>query len=92
MSLGRVHIWVAGRVQGVCFRYYTRIEASQLGLSGWVRNLSDGRVEVLAEGEDDLLRALVAFCRQGPSMAHVSDIDYEFEEYRGKFSGFSITG
>ena len=92
MSLERVHIFVTGRVQGVCFRYYTRIEASQLGLSGWVKNLSDGRVEVLAEGEEDLLRTLVEFCRQGPSMAHVSDVNYEFSEYSGKFSGFSITG
>jgi acylphosphatase len=92
MSLRRVHIFVEGRVQGVCFRYCTRSEAVKLGLSGWVRNLSDGRVEVLAEGEEDLLRVFLKFCSQGPSRAEVTDMIYEFLEYSGKFDGFSVSG
>lgn len=92
MAERSVHIFVEGRVQGVCFRYYTRQEAVKLGLSGWVRNLSDGRVEVLAEGEEDLLRMLLDFCKHGPSHAHVSHMEYDFSESSGNFSGFSITG
>ena len=90
MALRGVYLLIKGRVQGVCFRYYTRIEAENLKLSGWVRNISDGRVEVLAEGEDSQLEALISFCSKGPAMAKVSELDSKYLEYSGKFSGFSI--
>ena len=65
---------VSGRVQGVSFRWYTEEKARSLGVTGWVRNEPDGSVLVHAEGEDDAVDALVAWCRTGPSMARVTDV------------------
>ena len=65
---------VTGRVQGVSFRWYTERRARELGVVGWVRNEPDGSVLLHAEGEDDAVDALVAWCRTGPSMARVSDV------------------
>ena len=65
---------VTGRVQGVSFRWYTQEQARGLGVTGWVRNEPDGSVLVHAEGEDDAVDALVAWCRSGPSMARVTDV------------------
>ncbi|MDI6639363.1 MAG: acylphosphatase, partial [Methanocellales archaeon] len=62
----RVHAFVSGRVQGVFFRSFTRSEATSLGIHGWVRNLRDGRVEVLAEGEKSALDELLGRLREGP--------------------------
>jgi acylphosphatase len=75
---------ITGRVQGVCFRAYTRDEARSLGVKGWVRNLPDGRVEVLAKGGIDQLRALEAFCRRGPPHARVRDVEVIEENAQGK--------
>lgn len=66
---------VSGRVQGVFFRAYTCEEAQRLGLYGWVRNLPNGSVEVLAEGEPQKLEALKSFCRQGPPYARVDHLE-----------------
>ena len=65
---------VTGRVQGVSFRWYTQEQARGLGVTGWVRNEPDGSVLVHAEGEDDAVDALVAWCRSGPSVARVTDV------------------
>lgn len=65
---------VTGRVQGVSFRWYTQERARQLGVVGWVRNEPDGSVLLHAEGDDDAVDALVAWCRTGPSMARVTDV------------------
>ena len=65
---------VTGRVQGVSFRWYTQERARDLGVVGWVRNEPDGSVLLHAEGEDDAVDALVAWCRTGPSMARVGDV------------------
>ena len=65
---------VTGRVQGVSFRWYTREQATALGVTGWVANEPDGSVLLHAEGEDDAVDALVAWCRTGPSMARVADV------------------
>jgi acylphosphatase len=70
-----VRLRISGRVQGVFFRARTRDEARRLGVKGWVRNLSDGRVEVLAQGNSSQLSALEAFCRQGPPYARVQDVE-----------------
>ncbi|HXG29981.1 MAG TPA: acylphosphatase [Nevskiales bacterium] len=66
---------VSGRVQGVGFRYATLHEAHRLGLSGWVRNLPDGRVEVLAQGAPDRVEALCAWLQRGPPAARVTGVE-----------------
>lgn len=66
---------ISGRVQGVCFRAYTRDEARRLGLKGWVRNLADGRVEVLAQGDPGDLGRFESWCRQGPPHARVQEVN-----------------
>lgn len=91
MSLRRVRIFVSGRVQGVCFRMYTEQEARKLGLTGWVRNLTDGRVEILAEGEPGMIDDLVAWSRRGPVMAKVTDVCLDEEEPLGELGPFSTT-
>lgn len=69
-----LHCYVSGRVQGVGFRYATAEKASGLGVTGYVRNLPDRRVEVVACGEERLINALRDWLRQGPSLARVSDV------------------
>lgn len=67
-------IFVSGRVQGVSYRDWTVRTAQRLGLKGWVRNLHDGRVEILAEGEDDAIGQLIDACRDGPPLARVEHV------------------
>ncbi|MCK9230236.1 MAG: acylphosphatase [Syntrophales bacterium] len=71
----RVRILVSGRVQGVFFRAHTLEEARRRSIGGWVRNLPDGRVEVLAEGENRAVNEFVAWCRRGPRFARVLQVD-----------------
>ncbi len=87
----RIHGTVTGRVQGVFFRATTRDRARALGLSGWVKNLLDGRVEFVAEGEESALRELIAFLRVGPPGARVDALEVEWSEPRGE-EGFYIKG
>jgi acylphosphatase len=87
----RTHIFVTGIVQGVNFRYYTAATAKRLGLTGWVRNMRDGRVEVLLEGEKEKVDQMIEWCRQGPPSASVRNIDIIPEEYAGEFSTFEIS-
>lgn len=90
-GMKRVRMLISGRVQGVFFRYYTREEANRIGLRGWVRNLPDGRVEVLAEGTEEQLRLLESVCRKGPPHARVSDLRVTEEPVReGEFTSFDI--
>ena len=74
---------IAGRVQGVGFRWAVAREAERLGLEGWVRNLSDGRVEARFEGEDAAVDAAVAFCREGPDTARVESVSVTDVEPEG---------
>lgn len=69
-----VHVYIEGRVQGVWFRGWTEKQASRLGLSGWVRNLRDGRVEAVFAGDADKVDTMLALCRKGPPMARVDNI------------------
>ncbi|NJA04345.1 acylphosphatase [Methylococcaceae bacterium WWC4] len=69
-----LHIIVKGRVQGVYFRAYTQKQAVKLNLSGFVRNLSDGSVEIVASGHPDDLQKLVAWCHKGPLLAKVAEL------------------
>jgi acylphosphatase len=86
----RLHATIRGNVQGVGFRYFTRQTAQDLSLTGWVRNLRDGRVEVVAEGAHDALNQLLLRLRKGPISAEVKDIDYEFEDAQGEFDSFRV--
>ena len=86
----QLHAIVHGRVQGVSFRYYTVERAESLGLTGWVRNLSDGTVEVVAEGTRANLEHLLAFLRRGPSGAQVKQVDVAWGAAGGQFSTFSV--
>jgi acylphosphatase len=86
----RAHVFVSGRVQGVFFRSETRYEAKKRGVKGWVRNLPDDRVEAVFEGEQDHVRELLDFCRQGPPGARVKVIDVSWEPYSDEFRDFEI--
>jgi acylphosphatase len=86
----RVHVHVAGRVQGVFFRDAARQRARQLGLSGWVRNTSDGRVEAVFEGDSGSVEEIIEWCGEGPPDASVSEVKSNYEEPRGDLSGFEI--
>jgi acylphosphatase len=88
MVKDRVHVFVSGNVQGVFFRQKTKQQAENFGVNGWVRNLPDGRVEAVFEGEEEAVKALVDYCHQGPSSAKVTGVDVRRESYRGEFSGF----
>ncbi len=91
MPNSRIHVYIRGRVQGVCFRMYTQQQAGLSGVTGWVRNMHDGRVEAVFEGEQSSVERMVAWCHEGPSYASVESVETVAEEYRGEFDGFSIT-
>jgi acylphosphatase len=82
---------VQGRVQGVFFRGQTRDRAASLGLAGWVRNRRDGAVEAVFEGDRERVESMVEWCRRGPSLAQVEDVDVTWEEPRGE-AEFSVRG
>lgn len=86
----QLHATITGRVQGVGFRYFVLQNALAHNLTGWVRNLGDGRVEVLAEGEHHSLNALLRALRVGPSHAEVLNVDYVFQEAQGNFQRFQL--
>jgi len=88
MFKARVHVFVSGNVQGVFFRQKTKRQAESLDVNGWVRNLPDGRVEAVFEGEEEAVKKLVEYCHYGPSSAKVTGVDVIGESYRGEFSGF----
>jgi acylphosphatase len=85
----RAHIRVHGSVQGVFFRVETRDRARSLGVSGWVRNLPDGAVEAVFEGEEPQVESMIDWCHRGPSGADVRDVDVAWEEPRSE-SGFAV--
>jgi len=86
----RLRARVRGRVQGVFYRASCRKEARDLGLSGWVRNLSDGSVELQAQGPRHRLEKLLAWCRLGPPGARVDGLEFEWIEAIGEEDGFVI--
>lgn len=86
----RAHVFVTGRVQGVFFRAHTRKAALGLRLTGWVRNLPDGRVEAVFEGPASDVDAMVDWCRQGPSHAVVKQLEAIEEPYSGALPDFTI--
>lgn len=86
----RARVYISGYVQGVFFRSRTQELAQRLGVGGWARNLCDGRVEAVFEGEREQVEEMVKFCRTGPSGARVTDVKVNWEPHRGEFSGFKV--
>lgn len=87
----RAHVLISGRVQGVAYRYFAEKYAKSFGITGWVKNLYDGRVEVLAEGDREDLDRFLARLREGPRLAAVDGFDATWEEFADEFPGFQIT-
>ncbi len=85
-----LHCTVSGVVQGVNFRSWTRSQADNLNIKGWVRNLSDGRVEVLAQGSEDSLEELKKRLFNGPTMSRVEDVQCEWIDYDKEHSSFEL--
>jgi acylphosphatase len=86
----RAHLFISGRVQGVFFRDSTRKEALKRGITGWVRNLPDGRVEAVFEGDKEMVEDMIRWCHRGPEMAKVISVKVIWENYIGEFSNFRI--
>ena len=86
----KVHVFVGGMVQGVFFRSATKHRADAAGVKGCVRNLPNGRVEAVFEGEEEAVKTLVEFCRHGSRGAVVTNVDVKWENYNGEFTNFEI--
>jgi acylphosphatase len=87
----RARLLISGRVQGVAFRWETRRAAGRCHVTGWVRNLPDGRVEAVAEGPRANVNDLIDWCRKGPPVARVDSLDIQWEDFSGDFATFEIT-
>ncbi len=90
MQTSSVHAVITGQVQGVSFRYFTYHEALKLGLKGWVRNLRDGSVEALFEGEPESIERVLAWCKLGPPAARVEAVRVEWQPPSGKLVAFQV--
>jgi acylphosphatase len=86
----RVHVFLSGRVQGVAYRYFAEKWANSLSVTGWVRNLRDGRVEVLAEGDRPDVEGFLERLRDGPRLARIDGVEIEWGEYTGEFAAFEV--
>ncbi|MFQ5906932.1 MAG: acylphosphatase [bacterium] len=90
MTEARLHVFISGRVQGVFFRANTQSMARRLNLTGWVRNLGDGRVEAVFEGSRDDAEGMLSWCHKGPPGAVVNRVEEVWEQPTGEFGDFSI--
>ena len=84
------HVLIEGRVQGVGFRHFTKVNAEEVGVYGWVKNLPDGRVEAVFAGPIDHIREMVNRCERGPGASRVDDIDVTVEEAEEEFEQFEV--
>ena len=91
MSKQRIRIFVTGRVQGVFFRQTLKAKAKQNDVYGWVKNLNDGRVEAILEGDADNVTRLIEWAHGGPANAIVEDVEIQNEKFTGEFSKFDVT-
>jgi acylphosphatase len=87
--ISRAYLLISGRVQGVCYRAFTQNQAIKLGLGGWVKNMHDGRVEAVLEGQRELIEQAILACKSGPSGSRVSDIEITWGSPQGE-EGFEI--
>jgi len=90
--MNEAHSIIHGKVQGVWFRAWTADMARELGLTGWVRNLPDGGVEALAQGEKATLEHFVERLHDGPPLARVTRVETRWREPQERFDRFSVTG
>jgi len=90
MKKRRAHVWITGRVHGVFFRAYAQDTARRTGVAGWVRNLPDGRVEAVFEGDANKVENMIAWCHEGSPMGRVDRVDLLEEAYTGEFDRFTI--
>jgi len=86
----RVKLLISGRVQGVGFRFNAKRKAKKLRVKGWVKNLDNGKMKAVVEGEEKDLEKLIEWVKKGPFTAKVTDTDIEFEDYKGEFNKFKI--
>jgi len=89
-AMVRAHVFVTGRVQGVYYRQTAMEAARAHGVFGWVRNLQDGRVEAVLEGDESSVNSVVEWCKKGPAKAEVEKVDTKLEGFTGEFSQFTI--
>ncbi len=89
-DMTRAHVFIEGRVQGVGFRHFTKKTAVRHGINGWVRNLSDGRVEAVFEGAEEKVEKVIDACRQGPPISKVENLNVDWEEYEDEFDQFEV--
>ena len=90
MAQKRVQLIVRGRVTGVYFRASSQREAKRLGITGWVKNRNDGSIELMAEGDEDTIKEIIAWAHHGPSAARVDGVDVRWRGYTGEFADFRI--
>ncbi len=90
MTNQRVRVFVKGKVQGVFFRQALKVKAKQNDVFGWVKNLDDGRVEAVLEGNEENVNTLVEWCHGGPANARVEDVDIRNEKFTNEFSKFEV--
>ena len=86
----RAHVFISGRVQGVYFRQNTKQVATRHKVAGWVRNLHDGRVEAVFEGDEMDVNEVIEWCHVGPPKANVHDVKVKFQKYTGEFTDFNV--
>ena len=86
----RAHIFVSGIVQGVFFRASVKERAQDMGLRGWVKNLEDGRVEIVFEGKKEKIQEIIDWIKSEPGMWKIENIQLEWQTFRGEFDGFEI--
>ena len=86
----RAHVFVSGKVQGVYFRQNTKEVATRHNVAGWVRNLADGSVEAIFEGDEMAVDEVIEWCHVGPQKANVQDVNVRFEKYIGEFTDFQV--
>ena len=90
MEKKRIHLLISGRVQGIFFRSQAKEKARELGLTGWICNLADGRVEAVIEGNKEKVEEITDWARSGPVLAKIEKIKMKEEEYQGEFKNFEI--
>lgn len=90
MDRARAHLYISGLVQGVWFRAYVQRTATALGITGWIRNLPDSRVEAVMEGQRQAIELAILECKKGPPGSRVEGVDAQWMEPRGEFSSFTI--
>ena len=86
----RVHLLITGKVQNVSYRINAKRKAEEFDLAGWVKNIPDGRVEILAEGKKENLKKMIDWCHNGSDYAIVNEVKIEWAEYEEKFDKFII--